>query len=480
MTKLTSQISALQQGEHLCSVYETTAEMMAQAVPYLKHGLLCGEQCIYVADENTNESVLSSLRDGGIDIDQAVEDKHLFLWNRADYKPAGPFNRDVMFNFVQGSVEKAVAEGFSGLRLAVEMTWAANSGVSLQDLIAWESLLNRLSYPGSKASFICMYNRSLLASALIREAVYVHPVVVLGEQVCPNLFYQPPEIALENKSEEEKLQWMLSQITRADLAEKALIQKTKALEASNAELERFAYAASHDLREPLRLVSSYVELLARRYKGRLDSDADDFINFALMGVHRMNRLIQGTLTYARVGLSAPIFEAVNCEEVLTEVFANLASSITETSAEIVRHPLPVVNGNRFLLGQVFQNLIHNAIKYHGASRPVVEISAQSRDGECLFLVRDNGVGIDPLYHRKVFEIFQRLDSLDEKAGCGIGLAICKKALERHGGKIWVESLLGKGAAFYFTIPVGVKTTSHTVTNRGSIPEDGPTRSTTVN
>jgi signal transduction histidine kinase len=480
MTNLAGQINALKQGEHLCSVYDSTSEMMAQAVPYLKHGLLSGEQCIYVADENTNDNVLLNLRDGGIDIDQAMEEKHLFLWNRHDYKPAGPFNREVMFHFVQGSVEKALAQGFSGLRLAIEMTWAANSGVTLPDLIAWESLLNRLSYPGSKASFICMYNRGLLASALIREAVYVHPVVVLGEQVCPNLFYQPPEIALESKTEEEKLQWMLSQITRADLAEKALVQKTKALEASNAELERFAYAASHDLREPLRLVTSYVELLAKRYKGRLDSDADDFINFALMGVHRMNRLIQGTLTYARVGLSAPIFEAVNCEEILTDVLANLDSSIEETSAEIFRQPLPMVSGNRFLLSQVFQNLIHNAIKYHCTVPPVICISSQTRDGECLFMVGDNGVGIDPLYHRKIFEIFQRLDSLDEKSGCGIGLAICKKALERHGGNIWVESQLGKGAAFYFTIPVGPQIELADPTEKASYPKHTPARSSVVN
>ena len=453
MTDLTTQISALKQGEHLCSVYETTSEMMTQAVPYLKHGLLSGEQCIYVADENTNETVLSNLRNGGIDTDRAVEERHLLLWNRHDYKPAGPFDREVMFNFVQGNVDKAVAQGFSGLRLAVEMTWAPNAGVTLQDLVTWESLLNRLSYPGSKASFICMYNRHLLSSALIREAVYVHPVVVLGQQVCPNLFYQPTEFALENKTEAEKLEWMLSQIARADLAEKAFLQKTKALESTNADLERFAYAASHDLREPLRLVTGYVELLAKRYKGRLDADADDFINFALMGVHRMNRLIQGTLTYARVGLSEPVFEAVNCEEVLSEVLENLGSSIAESSAQIVREPLPIVNGNRFLLSQVFQNLVHNAIKYHGPADPAVKISSHSRDGECLFAVQDNGVGIDPLYHDKVFEIFQRLDSLDEQSGSGIGLAICKKALERHRGRIWVESLMGKGATFYFTIPV---------------------------
>jgi two-component system, chemotaxis family, sensor kinase Cph1 len=186
------------------------------------------------------------------------------------------------------------------------------------------------------------------------------------------------------------------------------------------------------------------------------------------------------LTYARVGLSAPIFEAVNCEEILSDVLANLDSSIAETAAEILRQPLPTVNGNRFLLSQIFQNLIHNAVKYHGPARPVIHISAQSRDGECLFMVRDNGVGIDPLYHRKIFEIFQRLDSLDEKSGCGIGLAICKKALERHGGKIWVESQLGKGAAFYFTIPVGPQIELAAPIEKASYPKDRRAQSSVVN
>ena len=131
MTDLTTQISALQQGEHLCSVYQTISEMMAQAIPYLRHGLLSGEQCIYIAEENTKETVLSSLSEGGIDVERAVKERRLVLWNRTDYKPAGPFDRDIMFNFVQGSVEKALAEGFSGLRLAVEMTWAPKSGVTL-------------------------------------------------------------------------------------------------------------------------------------------------------------------------------------------------------------------------------------------------------------------------------------------------------------------------------------------------------------
>ena len=138
---------------------------MAQAIPYLRQGLLSGEQCIYIAEENTKETVLSSLSEGGIDVERAVKERRLVLWNRTDYKPAGPFDRDIMFNFVQGSVEKALAEGFSGLRLAVEMTWAPKSGVTLQELVAWEALLNRLSYPGSKASFICMYNRDLLPSS---------------------------------------------------------------------------------------------------------------------------------------------------------------------------------------------------------------------------------------------------------------------------------------------------------------------------
>ena len=133
------------------------------------------------------------------------------------------------------------------------------------------------------------------------------------------------------------------------------------------------------------------------------------------------------------------------------MLANLNTSITKALAQIIRQPLPVVNGNRFLLSQIFQNLIHNAVKYHGAA-PIVSISSQVRDGECLFAIQDNGVGIDPLYHEKVFEIFQRLDSLDGDSGSGIGLAICKKAVQRHGGKVWVESEIGKGSIFYFTLP----------------------------
>jgi signal transduction histidine kinase len=452
MTDLTDQIAALKQGEHLCSVYETTNEMMTQAVPYLQQGLLSGERCIYVADENTNETVLLYLKNGGVNADKAVNDGNLILWNHQDYKPAGLFDRKVMYDFVQGNVQKAMEQGFSGLRVAVEMTWAPSAGVTLQDLVGWESLLNRLSYPGSKASFICMYNQSLLPSALIRKALYVHPVVVLGHQVCPNLFYQPPEIALENKSDEEKLIWMVAQIKRTDLAEKALLHKTKALENKNAELERFAYAASHDLREPLRQVESYVKLLEKRYKGRLDADAQDFINFAVMGVDRMNKLIRSTLTYARVGLGPSIFESVDCEDVLSHVLECLKQTITETNAQIIRNPLPRVIGIPVLLTQVFQNLVHNAVKYHGAAQPIVQISCQRRSSEWLFSVQDNGVGIDPLYHQKVFEIFQRLDSLDETSGSGIGLAICRKALEQLGGKIWVESEVGKGASFYFTIP----------------------------
>jgi chemotaxis family two-component system sensor kinase Cph1 len=167
----------------------------------------------------------------------------------------------------------------------------------------------------------------------------------------------------------------------------------------------------------------------------------------------MNRLIEGTLTYARVGLSGAIWEAVNCDEVLTHVLANLGRTISEHGAHIIRHPLPTVIGNSFLLTQVFQNLVHNAVKYHGTAAPQIEINSQSRDGEWVFSVKDNGVGIDPLYQQKVFKIFQRLGSLDESAGSGIGLAICHKALERHRGKIWVQSGLGKGSTFYFTIPM---------------------------
>ncbi|HEX9445544.1 MAG TPA: GAF domain-containing protein, partial [Candidatus Binatia bacterium] len=233
---------------------------------------------------------------------------------------------------------------------------------------------------------------------------------------------------------------------------KQLSKNADELARSNTELQHFAYIASHDLQEPLRMVASYVQLLARRYRGRLGADADEFIGFAVDGATRMQALINALLSYSRVGTQGSAFAPTECEAVLDGALAGLKAAIQESGATVTRAALPAVMGDAAQLGQLFQNLIGNAIKFHNHNAPEVHVAAEPHGQEWRFSVRDNGIGLDAQYAERVFVMFQRLHAKGEYPGTGIGLAVCKKIVERHGGRIWVESEPGRGATFYFTLP----------------------------
>lgn len=245
-----------------------------------------------------------------------------------------------------------------------------------------------------------------------------------------------------------------------DVLELRVKERTAELARSNAELEQFAYIASHDLQEPLRMVSSYVQLLERRYKGKLDRDAYEFIAFASEGAIRMQRLINDLLAYSRVGTRRKGFEEVNLEAVLAQALENLQLTIKEKNAVITHDPLPLAYGDSGQLTQVLQNLIDNAIKFHGEDSPRIQVSARLEGINCICSVQDNGIGIAPEFVNRLFLLFQRLHTRKEYPGTGLGLAICKRIVERHGGKIWVESIPGKGSTFYFQIPTEQRSYYH--------------------
>ena len=234
-------------------------------------------------------------------------------------------------------------------------------------------------------------------------------------------------------------------------------QGQEELARSNRDLEQFAYVASHDLQEPLRMVATYTQLLAERYQGKLDADADKYIHYAVDGALRMQKLVQDLLAFSRVGRQGVAPCSTDCNAVLQAALKNLEAAMQESGAVVQHAQLPVVVADGSQLVQVFQNLIGNAIKFRGSEPPAIRISAEEKGKEWVFSVADNGIGIAAEHRENVFIIFRRLHTRAEYPGNGIGLSICKKIIEQHGGRIWVESEPGHGCTFQFTLPVKATT-----------------------
>jgi len=261
---------------------------------------------------------------------------------------------------------------------------------------------------------------------------------------------------MRRRASAEQEVWTLNRDLERRVAERTaeLAERAKELERSNMELQQFAYVASHDLQEPLRTIASFTQLLAKRYSDKLDDKAREFINFAVDGSKRMQTLINDLLTYSRVGTQGNPFAATRCDAMLDRILKNLKVGIESSGAVITRDPLPVVIGDEGQLAQLFQNLLTNAMKFRGAGVPRIHISATPEGTKWKFMVRDNGIGISPEHQDRIFVIFQRLHTKTQYPGTGIGLAISKKVVERHGGRIWIEPTPGGGSTFCFTVAEG--------------------------
>jgi len=302
--------------------------------------------------------------------------------------------------------------------------------------------------------------RKLLEEILPKNTVFLdfeidHDFKTLGRRImvlnARRIFHETKRmqmvlLAIEDITERKRVERELKQAEE-------LKQAIEALEVSNKDLEQFAYVASHDLQEPLRMVSSFTQLLAKRYRGKLDKDADEFIAYIVAGAKRMQALINDLLTYSRVDTRGESFGPIDSEAALDQAIANLRVAIEEGEAAVTHDPLPPLIADNSQIVQLFQNLLGNAIKFHGKEPPRIHVSARQENNEWVFSFRDNGIGIAPECFDRVFVIFQRLHGREEYPGTGTGLAICNKIVERHGGRIWVESEPSKGSTFYFAIPL---------------------------
>ncbi len=393
-------------------------------------------------------------------------------------------NRAVIMKFLKSGAEATgVGTGLDGVKRLYTSTALSRTG-GLADAHVIAGIPIQVAYAAADHTLVLNLIFLGIASILALGAAWtgsdifilrqVHGLVAAARKMCQGdlsarsgVDSSPGEIGQLAQSFDEMaatLEQRVGQLQRAEAELKALneeleqrvIERTLELRRSNEDLEQFAYVASHDLQEPLRMINNYLQLLRQRYEGRLDSHALEFIGFALDGAKRMHQLIHDLLTYSRVGTHGKEFVAIDCDEVLANALANLKIAIEECGAEVTSDPLPAVKGDIVQLTQLFQNLIGNAVKFRGDAASRIHVDAEKKGAEWEFRVRDNGIGIAEQDFQRIFIVFQRLHSREKYPGTGIGLSVCKKIVERHGGRIWVESRMGKGTTFHFTIPVLTK------------------------
>ncbi|MBI3936167.1 MAG: hypothetical protein HY323_04260 [Betaproteobacteria bacterium] len=322
------------------------------------------------------------------------------------------------------------------------------------------------------AVLLPVITRFLLGGGLIHSAMgwmlalYLAAMIVIGRRIhraitdALNLRYENSALIAYLTSARDHAEALNQELRSTQAAlqksneelERRVEERTAELSRINAELEKFAFVASHDLQEPLRTVANFAGLLEARYRDRLDEDANDYIAFIVEGTAHMRAMIDGLLAFSRAGAQYRAFAETDCEAVFGRAVEGLSAAIHESGATIVHDRLPRIFADGRLVEQVFRNLVGNAIKFRGREPPRVEVNVSSDDTHWIFSVRDNGIGISPRHHRRIFEIFERLHGADKYPGTGIGLAVCNKIVDSHGGKIWVESQEGQGATFRFTIP----------------------------
>lgn len=474
-------------SRHKCIIYDGQArEQMAVLVPFLTNGLAEGWKCLYLGDPATVRAMREALVGEGVDVEAESRRGALVMTSERGHLDGGRFDPQIMIDALCRMIDESVQEGFRGLCATGDMRWELGDDASFDRLLEYEALLEQI-LRDKPVMGICQYHRATVPSRALRDALLTHRSLYLGSDLNrDNLFYVPPEILLQkqHRLDGDVGQWMCDQITRILRAErerdKALEElrrseaeqrrlaeslaalnrdlerrvaaRTTELQEANRELEAFTSSVSHDLRAPLRAIQGFARMLAEDQAKDLDAEGRRRVDVIVERAHGMGELIDDLLDLSRAGRAAMRRDPVDMNALVRRVVAELTAA-GDGKAVVDVGDLPPAVGDPSLLRQVAINLVGNAIKYSGKRPdPRIEIGGRPDDGENVYWVKDNGVGFDMRYASKLFGVFQRLHDRSEFDGTGVGLALAKRILERHGGRLWAEAVEGRGATFSFSLP----------------------------
>ncbi len=441
-------------GDHLCLVYENAREQWDAVVPYMAEGLARNEACLYVIDDRSLNEVRRAFRTHGVDVEAHERSGQLtFATKREAYLRFGKFDPPAMISFLDQTVQAAVAAGRTGFRVTGEMTWALGQECGCEGLIEYEARLSHF-FPGSRASAICQYNRERFGADIIRDVLRTHPVAIVGNQVCPNLYYETPAMVLGQGSTEQRVDWMIQQLQRFRGAERKLERAVQAR-------DEFLSVASHELNTPLTSLKLQVQSLTRALaRGDLSALMPENVARTIertdRQLRRLSRLVSDLLDVSRVHANKLTLDLgqVELRGLVEDVVDRMSGEFANAGVRLEVSRGHEVTGlwDRGRLEQILLNLLSNALKY-GAGKPVrIEVTA---DGQWAHLsVKDEGLGLREEDRSRVFERFERAISANEASGLGLGLYIAREIAQAHGGDISVESRLGEGSTFTVSLPLG--------------------------